>query len=106
MRRGVAMGFGILYMLQSFVIIGGVIKLIPLTGVTLPFISYGGSSLLSSFLILGVLQSMIRIHYMERKEESSGGKGQQSSKQAVKAKEQKGARDDAIQDPYDFDGPY
>ena len=43
---------------------------------------------------------------MERKEESSGGKGQQSSKQAVKAKEQKGARDDAIQDPYDFDGPY
>lgn len=105
-RRGVAMGFGILYMLQSFVIIGGVIKLIPLTGVTLPFISYGGSSLLSSFLILGILQSMIRIHYMERKEESSGGKGQQSSKQAVKAKEQKGARDDAIQDPYDFDGPY
>lgn len=54
-RRGVAMGFGILYMLQSFVIIGGVIKLIPLTGVTLPFVSYGGSSLLSSFLILGVL---------------------------------------------------
>lgn len=50
-----AVGFGILFAIQSILIMGGVVKLIPLTGVTLPFFSYGGSSLLVSFIILGLL---------------------------------------------------
>ncbi|WP_250278810.1 FtsW/RodA/SpoVE family cell cycle protein [[Clostridium] colinum] len=41
---------------QTFLIIGGATKLIPLTGVTLPFISYGGSSIIISFTIIGILQ--------------------------------------------------
>lgn len=54
--RIVALGISLLFGIQSFIILGGVIKLIPLTGITIPFISYGGSSMLSSFICLGILQ--------------------------------------------------
>lgn len=54
----VAVGISSMIGFQVFVIIGGVIKLIPLTGITLPFVSYGGSSMILNFASLGVLQKI------------------------------------------------
>ena len=54
--RIVAFGISAMFGFQAFIIFGGVTKLIPLTGITLPFISYGGSSMISSFIALGILQ--------------------------------------------------
>jgi cell division protein FtsW (lipid II flippase) len=50
-----AVGIGSLFGLQSLIIMLGTLKLIPLTGVTLPFVSYGGSSLLVSMIMVGLL---------------------------------------------------
>ncbi|GFN36237.1 FtsW/RodA/SpoVE family cell cycle protein [Tepidimicrobium xylanilyticum] len=54
--RIIALGISILFGIQSFIIFGGALKMIPLTGITIPFVSYGGSSMLSSFIALGILQ--------------------------------------------------
>jgi cell division protein FtsW (lipid II flippase) len=54
--RIVALGISVLFGIQAFIIFGGVLKMIPLTGITIPFVSYGGSSMVSSFIALGILQ--------------------------------------------------
>ena len=50
-----AAGIATIIGLQTFLIIGGVTRLIPLTGISLPFVSYGGSSLVANFALLGIL---------------------------------------------------
>lgn len=57
-NKAVAMGIGVMIGIQTFIIIGGVIKMIPLTGITLPFVSYGGSSMVATFVALGILQGI------------------------------------------------
>ena len=51
-------GIGIMYIFQIFLTIGGGIKLIPLTGVTLPFISYGGSSVMTTMIMFFIIQGI------------------------------------------------
>jgi cell division protein FtsW (lipid II flippase) len=50
-----AIGLTSILAIQTFIIVGGNLRVIPLTGITLPFISYGGSSVLINFLIIGLL---------------------------------------------------
>jgi len=57
-----AMGVTAMLGLQTFVIIGGVLKLIPLTGVTMPFVSYGGTSLVSCMGLIGLLQGVSTVN--------------------------------------------
>ena len=62
-RKYLASGLTILVGLQAVLIIAGVLRLFPVTGITLPFMSYGGSSLLASMITLALLA---RISHEER----------------------------------------
>ena len=53
-----AVGLSIMISCQVLVIVGGIFAIIPLTGITLPFVSYGGSSILTTFFALGLLQKV------------------------------------------------
>jgi cell division protein FtsW (lipid II flippase) len=50
-----AVGLTFGFVLQTFIIVGGVVRIIPLTGITLPFVSYGGSSIVANFVMLAGL---------------------------------------------------
>ena len=65
----IAFGLGVMYITQVFLTVGGVTKFIPSTGVTLPLISYGGSSILSTFVMFGVIQGLYILKREEKDEE-------------------------------------
>lgn len=74
----VALGLGTIYGFQVFLSIGGNIKFIPSTGVTLPLVSYGGSSLLSTLAIFAIIQGL---YLMRHKEGGSHEAGRSAAKQ-------------------------
>jgi cell division protein FtsW (lipid II flippase) len=53
-----AFGLAVMFATQVLIIIGGSVKFLPLTGLTLPFVSYGGSSLVSNFILLGIFMQI------------------------------------------------
>lgn len=63
--RNLVVGFSILYLFQTFLTVGGGSKFIPLTGVTLPLVSYGGSSVMTTILMFGVIEGVFVLRYDE-----------------------------------------
>ena len=64
----VALGLGTVYIFQVFLTVGGGIQFIPLTGVTLPLVSYGGSSFISTMIMFGIIQGLYIIREDEEEE--------------------------------------
>lgn len=75
-------GVGIMYIFQIFLTIGGGVKLIPLTGVTLPFISYGGSSVMVSMIMFFIVQGI----YIQSKQEGGRRVGKKRAGSKAKSK--------------------
>lgn len=84
----VALGLGTTYGFQVFLTIGGVIKFIPSTGVTLPLVSYGGSSLLSTIIIFAIIQGF----YILRESEGNRDEENRSAKTPSKPSKSKPAK--------------
>lgn len=90
----VALGLGTLYGFQVLLSIGGDIKFIPSTGVTLPLVSYGGSSLLSTLIIFAVIQGLYLLRErteqekeaQRKKETTKKGNGRKGEKKPKKRK--------------------
>ena len=74
-------GAAVCYVFQTFLTVGGETKFIPLTGVTLPLVSYGGSSVLSTLIMFGFIEMIFILHdertarFMERYEKEHLGRG-------------------------------
>lgn len=64
----IAFGLGTIYITQVFLTVGGVLKFIPSTGVTLPFVSYGGSSILATFVLFNIIQGLYILKRGEEEE--------------------------------------
>jgi cell division protein FtsW (lipid II flippase) len=65
-----AAGLSFIIALQTLVIVGGNLRLIPLTGITLPFVAYGGSSLVTNWMLIGIL---MRVSQVSERMRGGGG---------------------------------
>ncbi|MDO5799505.1 MAG: FtsW/RodA/SpoVE family cell cycle protein [Eubacteriales bacterium] len=85
----IALGLGTEYAFQVFLTIGGATKFIPMTGVTLPLVSYGGSSLLSTILMLAIIQGL---YILREDEDEEFEKRRKEALQRIRAREEIGDR--------------
>jgi cell division protein FtsW len=67
-----AAGFAAILGIQVFVIVGGVVGLVPLTGITLPFVSYGGSSMVANIVMIGLLR-LFSVHAQDENRRAGVG---------------------------------
>ena len=86
----VSFGLGVTYIFQVFLTIGGGTKFIPLTGVTLPFISYGGSSVLTTLIMFSITEGL----YMIREDEADALR--QKKKKAKRKKKRKAVSEEIM----------
>jgi len=82
--RLVAVGLGVTYGFQVFLTVGGAMKMIPMTGVTLPFVSYGGSSMVSSLIMFALINGMYNMRQDEGEVNESAGKQKKVKKEKRK----------------------
>ena len=93
----VALGLGTCYIFQVFLQIGGVTKFIPSTGMTLPFVSYGGSSMLSTMIMFGIIQGLYILREdeeekYEQERKASNGLGRTAPRKTRKAAQKGGTK--------------
>lgn len=87
----IAFGLGIAYATQVFLTIGGAMNMIPLTGVTLPLVSYGGSSILSTLIVFAIIQGLVIVEskeergYVREKKRKAAGRGQSAVRESGRA---------------------
>ena len=77
----IALGIGTLYGTQTFLALGGVTKFIPSTGVTLPLVSYGGSSLLSTIILFAIIQGLYVLQFDEGEDDEEVGQPSKKRRQ-------------------------
>ncbi len=82
----IAMGLGAEYAFQVFLTVGGAIKFIPMTGITLPLVSYGGSSVICTILMLAIIQGL----YILREDEGEGIEKRRKKKRRESGKRENG----------------
>lgn len=86
--RLIAMGLGVEYAFQVFLTIGGTTKFIPMTGITLPLVSYGGSSVMCTILMLAIIQGLYVLR--EDEDEELEAERRKKAKQKIKREKQSG----------------
>ena len=89
--RLVACGLAVMYIFQIFLTIGGGIKFIPLTGVTLPLVSYGGSSVLTTLIVFAIIQGLYMLRFTEIKMQEKAKMKAQKNLEKTRLKEEKAA---------------